>query len=49
MVGFRGSVTSTAVTSFGADSWASHRMRRPSRAIWMAMPSPQLPKAFRSS
>ena len=47
--GFRGSVTSTAVTFFGGDSWASHRMRRWSRVSWMAMPSPQLPKPFSSS
>src|SRR5262245_22751624 len=48
-LGARGSVTSTAVTFFGADSWASHRTRRPSRPSWMTMPSPQLPKPPRSS
>ena len=46
--GLRGSVTSTAVKFLGADSWPSHRMRRPSRASWIAMPSPTLPKPPRS-
>src|SRR3989442_9028042 len=43
-LGFFGLVTSTAVTFFGCDSWASHSTRRRSRVTWMAMPSPQLPK-----
>jgi hypothetical protein len=38
--GERGSLTSTAVKFFGALSWASHRIRRPSLAIWIDMPSP---------
>src|SRR5437868_6794335 len=42
--GFRGSDTSTAVKFFGALSWASQRMRRPSGAIWIDMPSPMPPK-----
>src|SRR5271163_2311178 len=42
--GARGSLTSTAVKFFGALSWASHRMRRPSLAIWIDMPSPIPPK-----
>ena len=41
--GARGSLTSTAVKFFGALSWASHRMRRPSLAIWIDMPSPMPP------
>ena len=43
-LGFFGSVTSTPVKFFGALSWASQRMRRPSGAIWMDMPSPMPPK-----
>src|SRR6476469_8075545 len=43
-LGLRGSETSTAVKFFGALSWASHRMRRPSGAIWIDMPSPMPPK-----
>src|SRR5215471_14285009 len=43
-LGLRGSDTSTAVKFFGALSWASHRMRRPSGAIWIDMPSPMPPK-----
>src|SRR5215510_11814157 len=46
--GLRGSVTSTAVKFLGADSWPSHRMRRPSLGSWMAMPSPTLPNPPRS-
>src|SRR5712672_60860 len=42
--GLRGSETSTAVKFFGALSCASHRMRRPSLATWIAMPSPMPPK-----
>ncbi len=42
--GLRGSETSTAVKFFGALSCASHRMRRPSGAIWIDMPSPMPPK-----
>ena len=42
--GVRGSVTSTPVKFFGADSCASHRMRRPSRASCIAIPSPIPPK-----
>jgi hypothetical protein len=42
--GLRGSDTSTAVKFFGALSCASHRMRRPSGAIWIDMPSPMPPK-----
>src|SRR5580658_4057492 len=38
--GFFGSVTSTAVKFFGALSCASHRMRRPSFASCIDMPSP---------
>ncbi len=40
----RGSDTSTAVKFFGALSCASQRMRRPSGAIWIDMPSPMPPK-----
>ena len=47
--GFPGSVTSTAVTFLGGDSWASHSTRRPPRVSWMAMPSPQLPNPFSGS
>src|SRR5262249_26503566 len=43
-LGFFGFVTSTAVTFVGADSCASHSTRRRSRVIWMAIPSPTLPK-----
>src|SRR6185369_4097100 len=43
-LGLRGSDTSTAVKFFGALSCASHRMRRPSGAIWIDMPSPMPPK-----
>src|SRR6185369_3883620 len=43
-LGLRGSDTSTAVKFFGALSWASHRMRRPSGAICTDMPSPMPPK-----
>src|SRR5437899_7189625 len=43
-LGLRGSETSTAVKFFGALSCASQRMRRPSRAIWIDMPSPMPPK-----
>src|ERR1700681_2959984 len=43
-LGLRGSETSTAVKFFGALSCASHRMRRPSLATWIAMPSPMPPK-----
>src|SRR5882757_3751014 len=43
-LGLRGSETSTAVKFFGALSCASHRMRRPSGAIWIDMPSPMPPK-----
>src|SRR3954465_9263325 len=39
-----GSETSTAVKFFGALSCASHRMRRPSLATWIAMPPPMPPK-----
>src|SRR5690348_4293464 len=42
--GARASETSTAVKFFGALSCASHRMRRPSGAIWIDMPSPMPPK-----
>src|SRR5216684_1849811 len=42
-LGLRGSDTSTAVKFFGALSCASHRMRRPSGAIWIDMPSPMPP------
>src|SRR5713101_4511296 len=42
-LGWRGSETSTAVKFFGALSCASHRMRRPSGAIWIDMPSPMPP------
>jgi hypothetical protein len=42
--GARGSLTSIAVKFFGALSWASHKMRRPSLAIWIDMPSPIPPK-----
>ena len=47
-LGARGSLTSTPVKFFGADSCASHRMRRPSRASWIAMPSPMPPNPDRS-
>src|SRR2546423_5394018 len=47
-LGLRGSVTSTAVKFFGADSCASHRMRRPPRASCMPMPSPMPPKPWSS-
>src|SRR5215813_14053873 len=43
-LGLRGSDTSTAVKFFGALSCASQRMRRPSGAIWIDMPSPMPPK-----
>src|SRR6201990_1002651 len=43
-LGLRGSDTSTAVKFFGALSCASPRMRRPSGAIWIDMPSPMPPK-----
>src|ERR1700712_5155138 len=43
-LGFRGWETSTAVKFFGALSWASHMMRRPSGAICTDMPSPMPPK-----
>src|SRR5437868_11227111 len=43
ILGLRGSDTSTAVKFFGALSCASHRMRRPSGAIWIDMPSPMPP------
>ena len=42
--GLRGSDTSTAVKFFGALSCASQRMRRPSFAMSMDMPSPMPPK-----
>src|ERR1700749_417312 len=42
--GLRGSETSTAVKFFGALSWASQMMRRPSGAICTDMPSPMPPK-----
>src|ERR1700688_2162177 len=42
--GARGSLTSTAVKFFGALSWASQRMRRPSLASCIDMPSPIPPK-----
>src|SRR5437867_3849240 len=42
--GFFGFVTSSAVTFFGCDSWATQSTRRPSRVFWRARPSPQLPK-----
>src|SRR3989449_7945106 len=45
--GWRGSVTSTAVTFLGGDSWAIQSTRRRSRVSWMAMSSPQLPKPLR--
>src|SRR5467141_138567 len=45
-LGLRGSDTSTAVKFFGALSCASQRIRRPSRAIWIDMPSPIPPKPF---
>src|SRR5438105_10901655 len=41
---FFGSVTSTEVKFFGALSCASHRMRRPSLASCIDMPSPMPPK-----
>src|SRR5262245_23732198 len=43
-LGLRGSETSTAVKFFGALSCANQRMRRPSGAIWIDMPSPMPPK-----
>src|ERR1044071_2676614 len=43
-LGLRGSDTSTAVKFFGALSWASQMMRRPSGAIRPDMPSPMPPK-----
>ena len=43
-LGLRGSDTSTAVKFFGALSCASQRIRRPSGAIWIDMPSPMPPK-----
>src|SRR3954466_12482899 len=43
-LGLRGSDTSTAVKFFGALSWASQMMRRPSGAICTDMPSPMPPK-----
>src|SRR3954470_709317 len=43
-LGLRGSETSTAVKVFGALSWASQMMRRPSGAICTDMPSPMPPK-----
>src|SRR3981189_27898 len=43
-LGWRGAETSTAVKFFGALSCASQRMRRPSGAIWIDMPSPMPPK-----
>ncbi len=42
-LGLRGSVTSTPVKFFGADSCASQMMRRPSGATCIAMPSPMPP------
>ena len=42
--GLRGSVTSRALKLLGADSCASHRMRRPSFVACMPMPSPMPPK-----
>src|SRR5882757_3294063 len=42
-LGLRGSDTSTAVKFFGALSWASQMMRRPSGAICTDMPSPMPP------
>ncbi len=42
--GFFGSVTSTAVKFLGADSCASQRILRPSRASCIPMPSPMPPK-----
>ena len=48
ILGARGSETSTAVKFFGALSCASHRMRRPSLAIWIDMPSPMPPKPLSS-
>src|SRR5262252_1214956 len=44
---FFGLVTSMAVTFLGADSWAVHSTRRPSRVRCRASPSPQLPKPSR--
>src|SRR5467141_4875475 len=43
-LGLRGSETSTAVKFFGALSCASQRMRRPSGAIWIDIPSRMPPK-----
>ena len=48
ILGARGSETSTAVKFFGALSCASQRMRRPSLAIWIDMPSPIPPKPLSS-
>src|SRR5262245_14274548 len=47
--GLRGSVTSTPVKFFGADSWAIHSTRRPSPASCTAIPSPQFPNPPSSS
>ena len=47
-LGARGSDTSTAVKFFGALSCASHRMRRPSLAIWIDIPSPMPPNPLSS-
>src|SRR5258707_3287250 len=41
--GWRGSLTSTAVKFLGALSWAIHRMRLPSLASCIDMPSPMPP------
>src|SRR3954467_1503073 len=43
-LGLRGADTSTAGKFFGALSWASQMMRRPSGAICTDMPSPMPPK-----
>src|ERR1700722_8566863 len=43
ILGFFGSVTSTAVKFYGALSCASHRMRRPSLVSCIDMPSPMPP------
>ena len=42
-LGLRGSVTSTPVKFLGGPSCASHRMRRPPAASWIAIPSPMPP------
>src|ERR1700684_3434660 len=47
--GLLGLVTSTPVKFLGADSCASHRMRRPPLASWRLMPSPMPPKPASSS